>query len=211
MATKKNDDDVVKEVVEAKPKKKPRGKNIGETLAPITEPGDNAKYMSVSLQLFNMTAVDLHQPELVQERLDEYFRIHMQADLKPTVAGMAMALGIDRRRLWEIKSGNHHTSKGLDDLPTLTTDSIKKAYDFMENLWENYMQNGKINPVSGIFLGKNNFGYQDKQEMVLTPNTHNDSDYSAEDIKKRYLTDSATLEQLSDSPTLSTFDSDIDS
>ena len=211
MATKKNDDDVVKEVVEAKPKKKPRGKNIGETLAPITEPGDNAKYMSVSLQLFNMTAVDLHQPELVQERLDEYFRIHMQADLKPTVAGMAMALGIDRRRLWEIKSGNHHTSKGLEDLPTLTTDSIKKAYDFMENLWENYMQNGKINPVSGIFLGKNNFGYQDKQEMVLTPNTHSDSDYSAEDIKKRYLTDSATLEQLSDSPTLPTFDSDSDS
>ena len=198
MATKKNDDDVVKEVVEAKPKKKPRGKNIGETLAPITEPGDNAKYMSVSLQLFNMTAVDLHQPEMVQERLDEYFRIHMQADLKPTVAGMAMALGIDRRRLWEIRSGNFHTSTSLNDLPTLTTDSIKKAYDFMENLWENYMQNGKINPVSGIFLGKNNFGYQDKQEMVLTPNTHNDSDYSAEDIKKRYLTDSATLEQLSD-------------
>jgi hypothetical protein len=33
------------------------------------------------------------------------------------------------------------------------------------------MQNGKINPVSGIFLGKNNFGYQDKQEYVLTPSS----------------------------------------
>jgi hypothetical protein len=32
------------------------------------------------------------------------------------------------------------------------------------------MQNGKINPVSGIFLGKNNFSYQDKQEYVVTPN-----------------------------------------
>ena len=68
----------------------------------------------------------------------------------------------------------------------------------MENLWENYMQNGKINPVSGIFLGKNNFGYQDKTEYVVTPNTHSDSDYDADDIRKRYLTDSATLEQLSD-------------
>ena len=84
----------------------------------------------------------------------------------------------------------------------------------MEILWENYMQNGKINPVSGIFLGKNNFGYQDKTEYVLTPNTQSDSDYNAEDIKKRYLTDSATIEQLSDSadsPTLATFDSDSDS
>ena len=32
------------------------------------------------------------------------------------------------------------------------------------------MQNGKITPVSGIFLGKNNFGYKDQQEYVLTPN-----------------------------------------
>ena len=209
MATKKNDD-IVKEVVQST-KKKPRGKNIGETLAPVTEPGDNAKYIGVSLQLFNMPSIDLHKPELVQARLDEYFRIHIEADLKPTVAGMAMALGIDRRRLWEIKA---NVTDRNQDLPTLTRDSIKKAYDFMENLWENYMQNGKINPVSGIFLGKNNFGYQDKTEYVVTPNVNSDSDYSADDIKKRYLTDSATLGQLSDSadsPTLSTFDSDSDS
>jgi hypothetical protein len=61
------------------------------------------------------------------------------------------------------------------------------------------MHNGKINPVSGIFLAKNNFGYQDKVEHVLTPNVNNDSDYSAEDIRKRYLTDSPTIEQLPDS------------
>ena len=201
MATKKNNDDIVKEVVEAT-KKKPRGKNIGETLAPVTEPGDNAKYMSVSLQLFNMSSIDLHKPELVQARLDEYFRIHIEADLKPTVAGMAMALGIDRRRLWEIKA---NVTDRNQDLPTLTRDSIKKAYDFMENLWENYMQNGKINPVSGIFLGKNNFGYQDKTEYVVTPNVHNDSDYSADDIKARYLSDSPTL------PTIDSPDSDSDS
>ena len=29
------------------------------------------------------------------------------------------------------------------------------------------MQNGKINPVSGIFLGKNHFGYQDKTDVVV--------------------------------------------
>ena len=60
----------------------------------------------------------------------------------------------------------------------------------MENLWENYMQNGKINPVSGIFLGKNNFGYQDKTEHVLTPKVQQDNDYDADSIRKRYLIDS---------------------
>jgi hypothetical protein len=199
MATKKKNEELV-EAKETKPKKKPRGKNIGETLSPVTEPGDNAKYISVSLKLFNMPSIDLHKPELVQERLTEYFEIHVKADLKPTVAGMAMALGIDRRRLWEIKSGNYHTSSTLADLPFESTDSIKKAYDFLENLWENYMNNGKINPVSGIFLAKNNFGYQDKVEHVLTPNMNNSTDYSAEDIRARYLSDSPTIEQLSDSP-----------
>ena len=191
MATKKNDDDIVKEVV----KKKPRGKNIGETLAPITEPGDNQKYIGVSLKLFNLPSIDLKDPEQVQARLTEYFQIQFDADVKPTVAGMAMALGIDRRRLWEIRAGNEKAY----NLPTSVSDSIKKAYDFMENLWENYMQNGKINPVSGIFLGKNNFGYQDKTEYVVTPNVNNDSDYNAEDIRARYLTDSPALPTI-DSP-----------
>ena len=202
MATK--NDDIVKEVVE-KPKMKPRGKNIGETLAPITEPGDNQKYISVSLKLFNLPAIDLRNPEQVQARLNEYFNIQFEADLKPTVAGMAMALGIDRRRLWEIRAGAKMGGTSSYDLPTLTLDSIKKAYDFMENLWENYMQNGKINPVSGIFLGKNNFGYQDKTEYVVTPNVHNDSDYNAEDIRARYLSDSPTL------PTIDSPDSESDS
>jgi hypothetical protein len=113
--------------------------------------------------------------------------------------------------LWEIKTGALRGGHTPNDLPTLTVDSIKKAYDFLETLWENYMHNGKINPVSGIFLAKNNFGYQDKVEHVLTPNVHNDSDYDAEDIKKRYLNDSPTLEQLSDSPTIDFPDSDSDS
>ena len=186
MATKKKDD-VVTDIV----KKKPRGKNIGETLAPITEPGDTQKYISVSMQLFNLPTIDLHKPEQVQARLNEYFKIQFDADVKPTVAGMAMALGLDRRRLWEIKADVADRNQGL---PTLTRDYIKKAYDFMENLWENYMQNGKLNPVSGIFLGKNNFGYQDKTEYVLTPNTNTDSDYDADDIKKRYLSNSPILE-----------------
>ena len=192
---KKNDDDIVQEVI----KKKPRGKNIGETLAPVTEAGDNQKYIGVSLQLFNMTKVDLKQPELVQERLTEYFKIHFEADLKPTVAGMAMALGIDRRRLWEIRSGAKMGGHTPIELPTLTVDYIKKAYDFMENLWENYMQNGKINPVSGIFLGKNNFGYQDKTEYVVTPNMNNDVEPDADAIRAKYAIDSPTLPTI-DSP-----------
>ena len=196
MATMKNDD-IVTDVVQTTQKKKPRGKPVQESLAPITEPGDNTKYLQVSLRLMQLPDIDLKDTEQVAKRLEEYFTIQAEADLKPTVAGLGLALnGMDRRRLWEIRTDVQDRNQ---DLPTPTRDLIKRAYKLMENLWENYMQNGKINPVSGIFLGKNNFGYQDKTEYVVTPNTHNDSDYNAEDIRARYLSDSANLPTL-DSP-----------
>lgn len=184
-------DDVVEQIV-----KKPRGgKNspvIGDNGLQV-EPGDNAKYLMVSMKLMELPDIDMTDVEQVRARLSEYFQIHADNDLKPTVAGMGLALnGMDRRRLWEIRTDAPTSNKWVVELPTAVKDTIKKAYKLMENLWENYMQNGKINPVSGIFLGKNNFGYQDKTEYVVTPNMQNDSDYDADDIRKRYLTDSAT-------------------
>ena len=173
-------------------KRKSNGKNspvIGDNGLNLAD-GDNSKYLAVSMKLMNLPDIDLKDPEQVIDRLNEYFQIHADNDMKPTVAGMGLALGLDRRRLWEIRTGNLKGGNSEYDLPTMTLDAIKKAYKLMENLWENYMQNGKINPVSGIFLGKNNFGYQDKTEYVVTPNTNSDSDYSTDDIRKRYAIDS---------------------
>ena len=190
-------DDFMADNKPVKKKGKPRGVPIQDSLAPITESGDNSKYLAVSMKLMTLPDIDMHDPDQVAKRLEEYFTIQAEADLKPTVAGLGLALnGMDRRRLWEIRTDVPDRNK---DLPTSTRDLIKKAYKIMENLWENYMQNGKINPVSGIFLGKNNFGYQDKTEYVVTPNTNADSDFNADDIRKRYAIDSPT----SNSPILS--------
>ena len=150
----------------------------------MLEEGDNRKYMAIGLKLFEMPRVDLRDPDAVKDRIAEYFRIYGEADVKPTVTGLGMALGVDRRRLWEIASG--HVNGVQAAIPSEATDAIKKAYDFLGNLWENYMQNGKINPVSGIFLGKNNFGYQDKTDVVITPNAP-EADYNAKEIADRYL------------------------
>lgn len=186
MATKKN------VPAEKKPKRKSNGKNspvIGNN-GLMTEPGDTAKYLSVTLQIANLPDIDITDPEQVSDRINEYFNIQIAADLKPTVTGLAMALGLNRQELWMIKTGNFGNTRGkLTRLPQGVTNSIKKAYDTMGILWENYMQNGKINPVSGIFLGKNNFGYRDQTEYVVTPNTQKD-EIDAESIRKRYLTES---------------------
>ena len=172
-------------------KKKKRGGNspvIGNNGLNLEE-GDNAKFLSVNIALMNMPSIDMTNESEVQQRLSEYFELYAKADMKPTVAGMAIALnGHNRQWLWSVTHDAPLGGRGNEcTLPPSVTDLIKKAYFLLENLWENYMQSGKVNPVAGIFLGKNNYGYQDKTEYVLTPNQQNDNDYSADEIRERYI------------------------
>ena len=196
MAKKKTPDviDSGEEIVKAK--KKPRGlsKDMADGKWLQTEPGDNTRIVQTSMRFFDMPKVDLHDPEAVRERLGEYFQIYAEADLKPTVAGMAMALGVDRRRLWAIANDQPTGGGGkLMNIPSESADLVKKAYEILETSMEAYANAGKINPVMSIFMMKNHFGYQDKTEYVLTPNQKQESDYNAEDISKRYLSDSTTI------------------
>lgn len=189
-----------------KKKGKPRGGNspmIGMNGYNLEE-GDNTKYLKVQMALFNMPSIDLEDVEAVAQRLNEYFGLYGENDMKPTVAGMALSLGMNRRTLWAITHDAPTGSTGYKSaLPSEVTLCIKKAYFLLENLWESYMNSGKVNPVAGIFLGKNNYGYQDKTEYVLTPNQQNDNDYNADEIRERYIAaeNQKRLEQSSDEDT----------
>lgn len=127
------------------------------------EPGDNSRFLAHALAIRDMPPIDIADPEQVRERIDWYFHHCFDNDMKPTVTGFCNSLKIGRTTLWEWKNSIYRA----DSHQAI----ILEAYRVLETLWEEYMQNGKINPVSGIFLGKNNFGYMDKQEHVITPNT----------------------------------------
>ena len=136
-------------------------------MMPEGEQGDNNKYTTFALAIMQLPKINVQDPQQLRSRVVEYFQLCADHDMKPGVAAVGLAIGLDRRRLWEIRSGS---SRNVT-IPQECKDIINEVYDSLEVLWEGYMTNGKINPVSGIFLGKNNFGYQDKQEYVVTPNT----------------------------------------
>lgn len=156
-----------------------------------------------NLQVAQLPNIDLTDVNQVERRIQEYFQIEHSYGNRPTVAGMAMSLnGMDRRRLWEIV--NDAPTNGRGDkvlLPKQTSDTVKKYYAILTNLWEDYMQSGKINPVSGIFLGKNNFGYKDQTEYVLTPNQQ-------PDFNEQQIRDRLSLTGLTDSDSETDSDSD---
>ena len=144
-----------------------------------TEPGDNSKFLRHALNNMNMAPIDISDPVQVERRVNEYFESCIDNDMKPTVNGMCNSLGIHRDTLhtWrtgEFRAGSHQ-------------DIVLRAYRVLEELWEDYMLNGKVNPVSGIFLGKNLFyGYADKQEFVLTPNNGIPDDADMAVIEAKY-------------------------
>lgn len=148
-----------------------------------TKPGDNAQYLGQGLEVMNLPPIDFSKDQEIEDRINEYFAICAKWDVKPAVSGLSMALGLDRRRLWEIKSDVEGRNVKLTQRGR---DVIKKAYVFMENLWENYMLNYKIHPTAGIFLAKNNFGYKDEQTYNLVPNNPLGSETDPAAIAQKY-------------------------
>lgn len=149
-----------------------------------TDEGDNRKYLQHNLKMWEWPKVDMKKPEDVHERVTLYFQTCADDDMKPSVAGLALAFGIDRRTLWKWINGIQS-----DFVASESRDALKKAYQILNAQMENYMQNGKINPVAGIFLMKNNMGYQDKQEVVVTPNQQLGEQIPAEKLEQKYLED----------------------
>ena len=144
-----------------------------------TTPGDNARYLRHSLTMLDLPAIDISDPVQVELRIRQYFEQCVGSDMKPTVSGMALALGVDRKTLYDWSRGNY---RDVTHSPI-----VKKAMNVLDALWEDYMMNGKINPVSGIFLGKNHFGYTDKQEIVVKPENPLGEARNPEEIKQQYL------------------------
>ena len=161
--------------------------NIMQNRGVVMDEGVNKLYLTLSIALYKMDKVDMFDSKAVDARIEEYFQLFADADVKPTVMGLAMALGIDRQTLRDIYTGRLRSPNCfVARLPRETSDAIKKAYSVLNNLWENHMQNGQLNPVTGIFLGTNNFGYLNKAEYTLAPGGDEQQTYDEKAIRERY-------------------------
>lgn len=129
------------------------------------EPGDNAKYMTHSLNLADLPDISLQNVDQVKDRIRTYFQFCAQDDMFPSVSGLALAIGLDRRRLWEIREGKK------EGYPSEVTDALKKAQKIIELQLVDCMQEGKINPVTGIWFTKTHHGYQEEQVVVVRPDS----------------------------------------
>lgn len=150
------------------------------------QPGDMGRYLRHARNVAALEPIDISDIKQVIERLNWYFNECEINGLKPTVTGMCNALGIDRVTLYRWEKGTYRDG---------THQAVVVKYKKMlEELWEMQMVEGKINPIVGIFLGKNHFGYADKQDIVVTPNNPLGDVENEEEIRRRYILESIVCE-----------------
>lgn len=162
----KETENKIVDVVQKKKRNRPDLAKFGEE---YTEPGDNARFIREARIAFDggmnrtpLPPIDISDPEQVKQRISDYLDFCEINDKKPSPIALASWLGVSRETLNTWKRGEFRNDTH--------SDMIKKAYLIMEEVWYDLMQNGKINPGSGIFLGKNMFGYKDVADVVVTPN-----------------------------------------
>lgn len=151
-----------------------------EYLKPQTQKGDNAKFLRNALAAYNLPTIDIGDAKAVEERVGWYFNHCIENDMKPGIAGLCNALGISRMTFFNWQSKGSRDRKEHQII-------AQRAKAILEDMMEQYMMNGKVNPVSGIFLMKNNFeGYYDRQDVVLTPGNPLEPQKSESELKELY-------------------------
>ena len=150
------------------PKRVPYDKNpVHQAHNPYDiDPEANSNGISMLVDMMKLPDIDLNDLDALEKRYFEYLGLCDKNDVKPMVAGLSFAFGMNRNILAGIarddkKYANWH------DLSTASRCFFKKIYEGLEILWENYLISEKGNPVKWLFLGKNHFGYKDQAERIV--------------------------------------------
>lgn len=181
-------EETIKDVVKRK-RNRPDLANFGEE---HTEPGDNTRYLRYARTSMSLPPIDISDPKQVEQRIGEYFDFCEANDRKPNIKGLGNWLGVDSTTVSSWRRGEY---RGATHSPL-----IKKAVDILEEMWWDYGQNGKTNPASWIFIGKNAFGMKDTQDVIVTPNNPLGDQPNENDLQKRIesgvVFDAETLEKI---------------
>lgn len=143
----------------------------------LVEPTATSKALNFALDTWDLPRIDLKDPNSVSERIRYYFQNCVDRDIKPTVEGVSLYLGIDREHFYRLRNGDPNKE---------VTQVYLKAFQMINQLTVDFMQSNQANVVGSIFLLKNNFGYKDESNIKLESATSTEGQLSDEELKNKY-------------------------
>ena len=111
-----------------------------------------------SKEIKKIPTIDINDINQVAERMELYINSCVYWGIIPTLTGLAYALGVDRRTLYNWQSGRRRNIKYK-----VLVDRYKTI---LESILTQMILDNKINASVGIFLLKNNFAYSSNPERI---------------------------------------------
>lgn len=159
--------------------------------------GRNRAAILNALEALKHPRVDVRDVQAIEDRINEYIAFCAEKDIAASVAGCASWLGVNPSTLEKWYTGERATPEHQR--------AAARFYGLLQDVWAQKMDNGDINPVSGIFMGKAFYGYKDTQEIVIQHNAAQNQLTAAELIEgSKQLADNL----LTDGGTQNTIDAD---
>lgn len=157
---------------------KPKG--IVADQNPELEEGYNTKHIRFMMAIMPTEPLDHNDVAEMERRFNRYLNLCAEWDMKVGNQAAYAAIGISKDNVydWTVRSSTNPAR----------SDFVKKVQRICALYRESLMQDGKVNPVTGIFWQKNYDGMRDQQEVVLTPNTSPLGEQKdTEALKQKYL------------------------
>lgn len=156
----------------------PRG--IAAEQNPELEEGYNTRRIRFMQAILPKEPLDYDDVAEMERRFYRYLEMCAEWDMKVGNQAAYAAIGISKELAWEWVNRTQANPARHDFL--------KKVQTICAMYREGLMEDGKVNPVTGIFWQKNYDGMKDQQEVVLTPNTSPlGEQQDAEALKQKYL------------------------
>lgn len=164
--------------------KQPRKKREDNPLTIENNPdlpeGYNTRRIRFMLEIIPSEPLDHDDVEEMERRFNHYLMKCAEWDMKIGNQAAYAAIGISKDNVydWTVRRTTNPAR----------AEFVKKVQKICAMYREGLMEDGKVNPVTGIFWQKNYDGMKDQQEVVLTPNTNPLGDQQdAEALKQKYL------------------------
>lgn len=142
--------------------------------------GYNTKMIQFMMEIMPTEKLDVWDVDEMERRFLNYLRVCAERDVKVGNQAAYFAIGIDKDtvRDWIQQDPNMRNQR---------TRFVKKVKQICGMTRENLMQDGKINPVTGIFWQKNYDGLKDQTETIITPNNPLGDATDSDTLRLRYL------------------------
>lgn len=147
---------------------------------PDLEEGYNTRHIRFMMAIMPTEPLDFGDVAEMERRFNRYLELCAEYDMKIGNQAAYAAIGISKDNVydWTVRSSANPAR----------SEFVKKVQKICAMYRESLMQDGKVNPVTGIFWQKNYDGMKDQQEVVLTPNTSPLGEQAdAEALKQKYL------------------------